>query len=220
MRFAWKRKAFDNRSFVRMASFVCFFLSPQLCSAGSITYSISVPKHPFEKSSPGGWGALVITFDKPASSTSFIFTPKCDTPTPGAGEPSSDGLTWQLGPGGYKLLPTGSKVKPDDPKSPVYGAFLVTVNFVDDEVPKVASAFWQSKLTTGKPPETTWTFVPHQDMMAKVSDFSTVPEPSSLTLAIIGALIVPVALRVRTANRAARVGPTVSSLPIRCASYH
>jgi hypothetical protein len=151
-----------------------------LCTAGMVTLLIPVPKDPFPKRNPGGWGALVLTLDMPATTTSFIFTPKCNTAKPGVADPTSNSKTWQLGPGGYGLLPTNSPV--EGMPGTLYGPFRITITYPDDKQPKITSAFWQSKPTPGG--ERTWTFNGKQDLMAKPSQFFVLPEPSALSLSL------------------------------------
>src|SRR5262245_46137537 len=101
--------------------------------AGSYTSTFVVPPVPeeFGKSGPGGWGALVLTFDNPISSTtSFVFGPACPTPQPGMIDPGSGSKTIQLGPGAYGLGATGTEITAPS-NSPYlgqnYGHFLVNV---------------------------------------------------------------------------------------------
>jgi hypothetical protein len=166
------------------------------CDAGMITYSIPVPAGPPNKLEPGGWGALVITLDKPAVFTTFIFQPQCPLPTDGIPDPSTgvpEATTWQLGPGGYKLGQTDAPVDPDQPNGPFFGPFLIGINFDGDVAPRITSAFWQNKPVTGG--VRSWTFNPQKDLMADLSQLTTVPEPSTLCLVLPAAFLVGVFAR-------------------------
>src|SRR5947209_3013193 len=68
----------------------------------SLTFQ--VPATPYSKQSTGGWGALVLTFDRGIDGGSFIFTPKCADAQDGFIDPTSNSKTIQLGPGAYGLL--------------------------------------------------------------------------------------------------------------------
>jgi hypothetical protein len=172
-------------------------ISSDLCTAGMVTLGIAVPKDPFPKRNPGGWGALVFTLDMPATTTSFIFRPNCDTPRAGVADPTSNSKTWQLGPGGYGLLPTNSPV--EGMPGTLYGPFFITITYPDDKQPKITSAFWQSKPTPDG--VRTWTFNGKQDLMAKPNQFFVVPEPPTLSLALSAGCMLLVLARWRCARK-------------------
>jgi hypothetical protein len=150
------------------------------CRAGMLTRSLDVPATLEGKSSPGGWGALVVMFDRPITGGTFTFQPKCPTPLNGNLNPA-DNTTIQLGPGGYGLGQTGTELTsppllatdPDLGKK--YGKFDFKINFDGDTEPKIKSAFWQSKPVRSQ--------VRRFDFI-EGEDLRSVPEPSALCLAL------------------------------------
>jgi hypothetical protein len=168
-------------------------MSSDLCNAGSITLSVDVPAVDAAKAKLGtGWGALVITLDNAATSTSFVFMPSCPNPKAGIADPTSNSKVWQLGPGGYGLGQTGKPSDPDDPKSKPNGPFLLTINFTGEMAPKITSAFWQSK--PKKDGTRIFTFV-KGDLSQDPSGFKSVPEPSTLGLSFSAGCILLVLAR-------------------------
>ncbi len=209
MRVTSRRTALHHRTIFRAVVFIgATLMTSELCTAGMITYSINVPKVLENKPAGGlgGWGALVIEFNSSADTASFIFQPNCPDPTEGIAEPESHGMLWQLGPAiRYGLPQTGTPS--GEAGSPNYGPFLITLTFEGNTAPTISSAFWQSKPSPGG--VTTWTFNDKQDLMAQVKQFSVVPEPSTLTLALLAAPFLSLAFaRQRFASRQRpRTGP-------------
>lgn len=169
---------------------------------GFLLYHFSVPAVPpeFGKSSPGAWGALVLTFNGPAGGNGlegakFQFMPACPAFLPGTVDDlNSDFPRIQLGPGGYGVGETGTQITspPFSANNPYlgqnFGFFDVIVEYelgAPGGPPVVTSAFWQSKLKSGG--NTTWTFVPDQDLAATIPTPTPVPEPSTLALCICAA---------------------------------
>ncbi len=199
MRFSSTQTDVRSRTFRRAVVVIgAMVMSADLCDAGSIKLSVNVPKVDEAKAKLGtGWGTLVITLDKAATSTSFVFMPNCPNPTAGIADPTSNSKAWQLGPGGYGLGQTGKPSDPDDPKSKVNGPFLLTINFPDEMTPTISSAFWQSKPTKGG--NRTWTMVP-ADLTQDPKGFTAVPEPSTLILAFSAGCILLVFARWKSAS--------------------
>ena len=106
-----------------------------------------------DKTNPGGWGALVLTFDREIDGGSFIFAPDC--PDPVQGTLSDDKKSILLKPIGlYKIVATGSPaVKDNDDKKKIAETFDVTIlydidaNRLDGGVPNLVFGFWKSKLS-------------------------------------------------------------------------
>jgi MYXO-CTERM domain-containing protein len=129
---------------------------------GFYSLQFSVPATLPEKSNPGGWGALVLTFDHQngMEHAYFQFTPACPTyaPETSRSDPNADNPIMQLGPGGYGLGVTGTEIT-SPPYSKTYpylgqefGYFNVVVEYekIDNvNPPMVTSAFWQSKPSKG-----------------------------------------------------------------------
>src|SRR5262245_25502162 len=105
MRYCSTQTILRSRIFRRAIFYIgALVTSSNLCSAGSITLKVNVPAVTPEKAKLGiGWGALVITLDNAATSTSFVFKPSCPNPTAGRADPTSNSKVWQLGPGDYGL---------------------------------------------------------------------------------------------------------------------
>jgi hypothetical protein len=186
-------------------------MTPGLCNAGSIILSVDVPAVTAAKAELGpGWGALVITLNDPATSTSFVFTPTCPNPTAGIADPTSKSMVWALGPNRkYGLGQTGKPSDPDNPKSKPNGPFVVTIDFKGDTAPKILSAFWQSKPKPGG--VRTWTMA-KADITQDVKGFTVVPEPSSLSLALSAGCSLLVFARWKSA-RSPRTGEDCDVVP-------
>jgi hypothetical protein len=198
MRFSSTETTLRSRTFRRAVVVIgAMVMSSDLCNAGSIKLSVDVPAVTEAKAKLGpGWGALVIALSEPATSTSFVFMPSCPTPKSGIADPTSKSMVWQLGPGGYGLGQTGKPSDPDNPLSKPNGPFLLTINFEDETVPKITSAFWQSKPTKGG--IRTWTMVT-ADITQDPKGFTSVPEPSALSLAFSAGCILLVFARWKSA---------------------
>ena len=187
-------------------------LAAPVCLAGTIgsladptkDFSFLVPAALEGKSSPGGWGALVLTFDQPITGGTFIFNPECPAPTAGNLNPN-DNTNIQLGPGNYGLLPTGSEVtKPGPNQGMLRGMLQITITYTGNVAPNVVDGFWQSKLTVkqGDTRVRVFAFDASQDM-------GLLPEPSTLLLCAGGLLLLvlrarrftPGTLRARPAAR-------------------
>jgi hypothetical protein len=181
------RPAPSSRSILQTAFLAAIIVSAaSVCCAGTLQLTYYVPASEEGKSPPGGWGALVLTFDTPINSASFTFGPACPTPLPGNIDPTSDNETVQVGPGGYGLGQTGTEVQAGPFAGQNYGYLNITIDYTGDPPPpNITDAFWQYKTKVSGNP--TWTFNPSQDMGAPL------PEPSSLLLAA-GAGVALVAL--------------------------
>jgi hypothetical protein len=141
--------------------------------------SFDVPKA-IPKSNPGGWGAIVLNFDKPITGGTFVFQPECPDPIAGNLNPA-DNTVIQLGPGGYRLGETGETLtspplldtNPHLGKK--YGKLEVKIDYAGDVAPKLqGGSFWQNKLTASRIRK--WNFIPSEDRR--------IPEPSALVLAM------------------------------------
>jgi hypothetical protein len=156
----------------------------------SITYTFNVPKAP-AKAKPGGWGFLVLTFDRAITSATFVFPPDCSDPTQNPeGFVSDDMKTVQIGPGSYGLGQTGAA----DPKGGNYGTLSVTINYPDPAAPppmivfksgdNTPLSFWQFKnggFTFNSEPlvnvEGVDPAVNRQDQALSPSDLAPMPSP-------------------------------------------
>src|SRR5947207_2308613 len=92
-----------------------------------LTLEFNVPPAGDGKSSPGGWGGLTLSFDRPIDGGSFVFDPVCPTPVDGTlgkvldstGKPTveaNQSIVFKptLAGRAYYALPTGTAVgKPD-----------------------------------------------------------------------------------------------------------
>jgi hypothetical protein len=136
-----------------------------------------------DKSAPGGWGSLVLTFDREIDGGSFIFKTDCPDPTDGTLSPDKKSIL--LKPSGvYKIVATGSPAVKD--KTKVAETFDVTILYdIDAGVPNLVFGFWKSKLTD-------FTYRPNPGDYSNTSaknDFIfdvPLPEPSTVPLAAAG----------------------------------
>jgi hypothetical protein len=164
---------------------------PDNCFTGSF----KVPADPYDKSSGGygGWGALVLTFNKPIDGASFVFDPQCDTPADGF--LSADKMSVGLGPAynangfvsgkGYRLGATGTQVPGGDPTD-IFQDFVYTIRYDGNVAPNLVSGFWQAKPKDPKAGEDPFTA---NYSGQKNSDLATVPEPSYLPPLLLGSVL-------------------------------
>jgi hypothetical protein len=161
--------------------FVVMFLT-SASHAGQLMLMFDVPKA-IPKSRPGGWGAIVLNFDRPITGGSFVFQPECPDPIAGNLDPANNTVI-QLGPGGYRLGETGETLTspPLADTNPhlgkKYGKLEVKIDYAGDIEPKLqGGSFWQNKLTASG--QRKWNFIPSEDRR--------IPEPAALALVILGA---------------------------------
>jgi hypothetical protein len=196
------------------AALVAILVGPAAIEAragqvASYLLRFTVPPVPEDlgKSSPGGWGAIVLEFDGPAAGTGlmgakFKFPPACPDYAPGIpNDLASDFPRIQLGPGGYGLGPTGGVITqpPDSPfLGQKYGFLDVIVEYdpgASGAPPMVVSAFWQNKPTIRG--VRIFEFNPELDMVASVPAAQFIPEPATLVLGLLGLAIGTIAHRTR-----------------------
>jgi hypothetical protein len=103
------------------------------------------------KGPPGGWGGLVLTFDRQVDGASFIFDPNCPTPIDGVPQDPLNIVTMRFSNRSYGFLPTDSPVR--NQQGQFYSVFVVTVMYDPEsgepslvlgtvDAPK---SFWQGK---------------------------------------------------------------------------
>ena len=143
------------------------------------------------KQGSGGWGSLVLSFDRPIDGASFVFGPDC--PTPLDGKLSPDGKSILLSPllatpaRAYALGPTNS---PSDSGKGNFKMFEVTILYdVDGGLPELIFGYWKSKMTD-------FVYRPNPGDYGSTSGTKNLfdlalPEPPTVALLCLGFALVP-----------------------------
>ncbi len=149
-------------------------LADAACRADMLTLNFDVPGALPGKQGAGGWGALVLSFDRAITASSFIFNPDCPTATNGIDEVGDMTTLLRPASGTYNLFATGSTVNGGPNDGQIRGQFQVTITFPDGSPPpKVTDGFWKSKPGSRSDPDFTFD---------STADLRFTPEPSTMVL--------------------------------------
>jgi hypothetical protein len=183
---------------------------PDKADDACLTLLFNVPAASPDKTDPGGWGGLTLTFNVPIDGGSFIFDPVCPTPqdgtlgqiAPGGGEPTTlpnTSITFKpvVGSKPYYLLPTGSRTDTGG----MFGQFAVTIMYdASQGTPQLQAndlvggpgSYW-----VGKPGQQNGGFSPYRvsagppaRLGLDYAPATPVPEPAGLLPLVLGCLVI------------------------------